>query len=212
MSDHLATLGIIETATSGEVQVELRGPLDVNDLIDIERVWHPARLDITSQLLAAKADPALWPQSWHWDWHGKVAELNLLATTVYGIWSADGPQAVMMLKSAPYEARLMPDTGKPIVYLSFLEVAPWNWTVTPIGQMPRYKGLGTQMLRAAVGFSRREEFKGRLGLHSLPQSVTFYERHGFENLGPDIIKEGLAYMEISAARAAATFGQSGEAS
>lgn len=42
--------------------------------------------------------------------------------------------------------------------------------------MPRLRGVGTALVTAAVALSEDEGFKGRIGLHSLPQAEDFYRR------------------------------------
>ena len=74
-------------------------------------------------------------------------------------------------------------TGKPIVYIDYLETAPWNWNLNKIGQIGTYRSVGSILFRQSVIQSKEESFRGRIGLHSLPQSVNFYESLGMENLG-----------------------------
>ena len=92
-------------------------------------------------------------------------------------------------------ARLEIQLGKPIVYVDYVEVAPWNRTVG--GTVARYRGVGSALLVAAVALSFDEGFKGRIGLHSLPQSEGFYSHHGMVNLGPDEHYQGLHYFEMT---------------
>ena len=82
------------------------------------------------------------------------------------------------------------------MYVDYLEVAPWNRTI--LADRPaRYAGCGSAMLAAAVVASREEEFRGRIGLHSLPQSEDFYRRIvGMTSLGSDASKGGLTYFEM----------------
>ncbi len=65
----------------------------------------------------------------------------------------------------------------PLVYVSCLEVAPWNKTASPRRQ---YRGLGQLLLRFACIRSQALGYKGVVGLHSLPAAEGFYERLGFE--------------------------------
>ena len=43
-------------------------------------------------------------------------------------------QGAMLTKSGTHFSQLGEDRGKPLVYIDFLEVAPWNWTIPGIGQ------------------------------------------------------------------------------
>ncbi|SIT53919.1 conserved hypothetical protein [Mesorhizobium prunaredense] len=59
------------------------------------------------------------------------------------------------------------------------------------------------MIRAAIEVSQEEGFRGRIGLHSLPQSAGFYERAcGMSDLGIDGTKENLRYFEMTSEHAA----------
>jgi hypothetical protein len=65
------------------------------------------------------------------------------------------------------------------------------------------------MLRQVVFESVEEDFHGRVGLHSLDQSRSFYERHGMTFIEIDATKENLAYFEFTKETAAA-FLRSGD--
>lgn len=97
-------------------------------------------------------------------------------------------------------ARSAGDAGKPLVYLEYLEVAPWNW---PEFGTPTFKGIGSALITAALERSLDEGFKGRMGLHSLPQADDFYRRLGMTDLGPDANYQGLRYFEMTAEQARA---------
>jgi hypothetical protein len=98
-------------------------------------------------------------------------------------------------------ARLDPDKGKPLIYIDFVETAPWNakeFTASPV-----YKGIGLRLIQAAARSSVDEGFKGRVGLHSLSQSTPFYVTAcEMASLGPDLNYHGLDYLELTAAKAA----------
>lgn len=112
----------------------------------------------------------------------------------------------MLTKTASYTARLVPDKGKPLVYVDFLESAPWNWPIPEIGREGRFGGVGSVLLWKAVKQSEEEGFRGRVGLHALPQAESFYERaFGMTPLGRDVNKENLLYMELTAEQAKKLF-------
>src|SRR5262249_29650112 len=83
--------------------------------------------------------------------------------------------------------------GKPIIYVEFIEVAPWNQATVlyELGRLPKYRLVGTKLMVAAVDWSNRLGLDGRVGLRSLNQSLRFYvERCGMTLLaeqGSDII-------------------------
>jgi hypothetical protein len=97
------------------------------------------------------------------------------------------------------DARLDPDKGKPLVYVDFIETAPWN--AKEFTNSPLYKGVGVRLLQAAARLSIDENFAGRVGLHTLPQSAGFYANAcEMTSLGVDSTK--LEYLELPAAKAA----------
>jgi hypothetical protein len=101
-----------------------------------------------------------------------------------------------MVMLAGKQARLDPDVGKPLVYIDYLESAPWNLPI--MVDSPTYGGIGPVLMRTAVQLSYDEGFHGRIGLHALPQSEEFYrddcEMHG---CGPDASVDDLPYYEMT---------------
>jgi len=58
---------------------------------------------------------------------------------------------------------------------------------------------------AARADSEDEGFKGRLGLHSLPQADNFYRKIGMTDLGQDASYQNLRYFEMTSEQARAFF-------
>jgi hypothetical protein len=79
---------------------------------------------------------------------------------------------------------------KPVLYVKYIESAPWNLRGYA-GAGARFGGIGISLIRAAIAVSLEEEFRGRIALHSLPQSEPFYGRF-MEDLGIDPDVEGFA--------------------
>lgn len=65
-------------------------------------------------------------------------------------------------------------------------------------------------MTAAIAVSEDEGFKGRLGLHSLPQADDFYRKIGMTDLGQDAAYQNLRYFEMTSEQARAFFEQEGE--
>ena len=58
--------------------------------------------------------------------------------------------------------------------------------------------MGKRLIEAAIRFSLMEEFGGRIGLHSLPQSEQFYEKVcGMTRGEIDLRYEGLRWFELT---------------
>jgi hypothetical protein len=164
-------------------------------LVDTEKEWGPIRREAARKLYRAGKIKEI-PQHFGWDWEAKAQKLKLLAYRCFGIECAGKYQGLLMVKLTGVFARLAPDAGKDLVYIDYLESAPWN-----LGTMmdtPLYGGIGTVLMRTAVQLSYDEGFHGRIGLHALPQSEEFYrdncEMHG---CGPDASYEDLPYYEMT---------------
>lgn len=149
----------------------------------------------------ALGQPFNAPGNAHWRWHAKVSEsAHLLSLPTLAIECQGNPQGLMLLRTDGHFARLREQEGKPLVYVCYLASAPWN--LPEIANKPLFNGIGALLIRAAVQQSLELEFKGRIGLHSLPKAEGFYKRHGFDCLGVDTDKENLKYYELSPEAAA----------
>jgi hypothetical protein len=154
-------------------------------------------------MLLAAADGLLGPAyaHLHWNWQRKVAATeNLLACPTFAVECEGQVQGMMLINTDEYRARIGDEAGKSLVYIYFVSTAPWN--LGHRGEQKRFHGVGQILLRAAILQSIELGHKGRIGLHSLPQSEAFYEKYGFMNFGPDPLKDGLKYYELGPAAAA----------
>lgn len=178
--------------------------LAATDLVVIENEWRPERSLVMQKLLAAGIQRHRWPQSLHWNWSKKAPMLHLLENQGFGIVCDNQWQGVVLTKSTPlHVCRLGDEKGKPLVYVDFVEIAPWNWVIPDIGQQGRYKSVGSTLLWRAVKHSEEEGFHGRIGLHALRQSEWFYEKFGLKPVGRDASKQDLLYLELLRADAQA---------
>lgn len=125
MSQTQEAVTIIDGPTDALVNAVLHVDLGELDLIEVEIIWAPARL--RGLLNLRQRGITQLPQHVHWNWALKaVSHSHLLAYRSIGI-EADGKmQGLMMVLLAGKTARLDPDIGKPLVYVDFLETAPWN--------------------------------------------------------------------------------------
>jgi GNAT superfamily N-acetyltransferase len=192
---------IFDCQTRQPVSAWLNDELVALDLLDAEILWMPERLKAVSRMLRAGVAEQDLPQHRHWNWWEKADELKLLATGSVGVHCQGQWQGLMMTTTVGHVSRLGADTGKPLVYVKYLESAPWN--VEAFTPAPKYGAIGTRLLEAAVRLSIAEGFDGRIGLHALPNPRTerFYQRRGLTGLGPDSLAEDLPYYEFSPAAA-----------
>jgi len=116
----------------------------------------------------------------------------------------------MLTKTASYVSRL--ENGKPLVYIDYLESAPWNWNVQELQRKGEFRGVGSVLFYVAVLQSEQEGFHGRVGLHALPQAESFYagKECRMTKLGLDANKQNLPYYELSRKEAQEHLSDGGE--
>jgi len=185
--------------SDGEVvDVEIDSSLIANDLVLIEQSWGLKRLEILNALQKIGVERKLFPQSLHWNWTRKVAELRLLEVSCFGVYYDEKWQGVMLTKTASCVSQAAQSRGKPLVYIDYVEAAPWNWNIAPLGIMGELKGAGSLLIHNAVRQSTEEGFAGRVGLHALPQAEKYYEEQcGMTSFGHDPTKQNLTYFEFT---------------
>jgi hypothetical protein len=195
MSD-TSSIWLEEVATGALVPAELLNPITDQQIIDWQRLWRPERDARINKLKHAGVPLADWPQSWHWEWDQKFHKVkSLLSHTSVGITCNGQTQGLMSLDFVTNRGRLPEQIKLELAYVDYLEVAPWNWKDNRFDP-PRYNFIGYTMIRAAIEISFSQGFKGRVGLHSLPQSIKFYENCGFVNMGDDSTYHSLPYFEL----------------
>lgn len=160
-----------------------------------DRAWVPAMQDY-----CAGAPPGEKPEDSHWDWRRKSrAYRGMLGYSSFALVCRDELQGLMMTNDVT-SARLAGQFGKPQIYVEFVATAPWNRP--KLQDPPRYRGVGQVFILAAIETSCEAGFKGRIGLHSLPDAESFYEqRCGFHRLGPDSSHQNLTYFEMTETQA-----------
>ena len=166
-------------ATRERVVAELHDALILEDLLDAQALWAPAKIAVAKEFLRRNVARAGWPQSLHWDWAEKAAFLKTYAPgplspfRLFGMRVGLEWQGMLLGSSYGHKARIGAP-GRDLVYVEFVETAPWNWRLDAIEQKKKYNGVGLQLFELAVRWSDDLGYKGRVGLHSLPQSNGFY--------------------------------------
>jgi hypothetical protein len=196
MSAAVSIIFLLDVTSGTGVEAELRDAIEEAQLVDWQTQWQPALIRTLQELARQGVPVAQWPQSWHWDWRAKNAEVSgLLAFQGFSVVCANMTQGLMRV-DLTRTAQAPVQKGKPLVYVDYLEVAPWNRP--DLGQAVSYKGVGTALMVAAIALSEQEGFRGRIGLHSLPQAESFYRDHcGMIDLGPDATYQNLSYFEMT---------------
>lgn len=205
MSTHPTKL---RRVSNGElIDAELHDALSLDDLLDAEALWASAKIDIVRVLLSRSVPRNEWPQSLHWNWAEKAAALKpyapgpFSAYRLLGLKAEDKWQGLLLGCCVGRPTRLAP-AGRDLVYVEFIEAAPWNWQIPQMERDQVFKGVGFQLMELAVRWSEDLGFRGRLGLHSLPQADSFYGGAcGMSDLGPDPKYRHLRYFELNEAQA-----------
>jgi len=174
--------------------------IDDENFADFEQHWRPMLEHRRAQFGSPQAAAAGNAQDSHWDWVGKAKDARrTMGQETFAI-ECDGHTQGLMLVDLTRFAHLDPHKGRELAYVELLASAPWNRHRTVAS--PKYKGAGRLLLAAAVSLSVDEDFDGRIGLHSLAQSESWYREQGFTDVDYDHVKK-MRYFEMTAAQAAA---------
>jgi hypothetical protein len=184
------------------IDAALHIEVSVEDVLAAEAAWKIERFRVAHDLLVAGVKEEDLPMHWRWDWAKKAPALRYLANRAFGIQCEGQWQGLMMTTTVGHAVQLKEDYGKPLLYVKYVESAPWNLiAMTP---KPHFGAIGTRLLEAAVRQSLDEGFHGRIGLHALPNPATegFYQAKGLLRLGIDAAVEDLPYYEMTREAAA----------
>jgi hypothetical protein len=173
---------------------------------DWEAEWMPELFKALQRLKRAGVERRHWPQSRHWDWRRKTeAVQGMLDHAGFSIVCGGVTQGMMRVDTTKKRCRIGVQKNNNLVYVEYLENAPWNRKEL-LFDPPRYRGVGSLLVRAAIDLSKELGFKGRTGLHSLPQSNSFYANTcGMTDLGvdPDPEYDPMRYFELTPEQAEA---------
>jgi hypothetical protein len=181
MSGHAAKLR--EQPDGTEVAAVLHDMLTLDALFLAEEQWCLERIGVLRQLASAGIHDAKagWPESVHWSWAQKAASCKpsrleaLGDVRLFGI-DADGKWQALLFGLWEGHGTRLGTRNRPLVYVDFIETAPWNWDIAALRKVGRYRGAGPQLLALAVRWSLSLGYEGRVALHALPQAKDFYER------------------------------------
>jgi hypothetical protein len=177
------------------VDALLHDVVGLDQLALAESKWKPARYQAVLDLLRGGTPRNQIPEHWHWDWAAKVGQTGTVGIQLFGVECEGEWQGLMMTTTIGHVARLAPDAGKPLVYVKYVESAPWN--LRSMTKSPRFSAVGARLIEAAVRHSVESGCDGRVGLHALPSAQRFYEKLWFVGLGMDASVEELVYYELT---------------
>ena len=190
-------------ATGELVDAELHTKLLLTDLHEAESAWGPCRRAIIDALIHAGVPKNDCPQHLNWDWDrkltgksdldigGALSPLRLMGVKCDGEW-----QGLILTTCIGHQSR-MANGGRDLLYVVYLETAPWNLEISEIGQDATLSGIGRQLMELAVRLSKSLGLRGRIGLHALPQSEGFYNWCGMTDFGVDQGYQNLRYFEMT---------------
>ena len=140
----------------------------------------------------------------NWSQHKKFNNKNQpLTCETFTIECEKGiTQGLMIASMDEKRCRLESQENHPLVYIEFLEIAPWNHKDFMNVNNKKYKGIASIMVAVAIKLSIKQGFNGRVGLHSLPEAEGFYSNFcAMSSLGADKNYDNLPYFEFTAKQA-----------
>jgi len=189
--------------TKEKVTAELHDDLPLDVLFEAEEIWAPERVRFLRDCVKGSVKLDALPQSLHWNWSLKAIQIPGFTTgplspfRLFGLRAEGAWQGLLIGCCVGHLTKCAP-SGKDLVYVDFVESAPWNWVEAKAGRFGHLKGVGRQLVELAVRWSLDLDFKGRVGLHSLPQSAVFYRGCGMTDLDLDNgYKPPLRYFEFT---------------
>jgi hypothetical protein len=196
MKEHLGDRDLWNRLTGAHESASIFRGLDDKNFQDFETVWKP-------QLEKRAKDFGTWKeqaegnvQDAHWDWVGKSK--NDAVYDSFAIECDGMTQGLMLVATAPHFGRLESQRGLDLCYIELISAAPWNRV--KFSETPKYKGGGRILLATAISLSIELELKGRIGLHSLSESESWYDAQGMKRCGFDADKK-MEYFEMTEANA-----------
>jgi GNAT superfamily N-acetyltransferase len=117
-----------------------------------------------------------------WDWaRKKRLALSNDRYEAYAVEFQDLTQGLLWIETQWHRSQFA--AGQPLVYVAALASAPWNRRL--VNPQPWLQGVGTLLLQFARQRSLELGYGGRLGLHALPGSESFYDSQNMMDLGYD---------------------------
>ena len=190
-------LNIRHLATETDAEAELFDDVTPADFIESQSLWRPV-LWAACRILHLKGKPL--PLYKHWDWTQKAPALGRLDVTFFGLRCRGHLQGLMKADTGSLNrCRLDAQKGKELVYVDYVETAPWNIKdyMEALGRQALFSRVGARLMQAAVTLSLENELKGRVGLHSLPDAEDFYRGIGMTPTERDPNKENLLWFEFT---------------
>src|SRR6202035_4382106 len=114
MTVQVSEISLKERSTGGAVRAELRDAIEEQQLLDWLTAWQPLIRSVVLGLNARGVPPSQWPQSWHWNWPGKMAQVAWLLAYRGFCVTCDGLTQGLMRLNLTSLARDATQVGKPL--------------------------------------------------------------------------------------------------
>lgn len=199
------SIRLFDLHNSEAVDALLHMGLTEQQIKNAQAEWEPVRKQSIETLHEQGHPLGELPKHWGWDWTRKISRLGNPLFGFYGIECEGKMQGLLEVAKEGYLAKLPIQKGKPLIYVKYIETAPWN--IKLLDPNPRFGGVGSRLIRVAVELSLSEDCKGRVGLHSLPgdkqgEPEWFYQHVcKMEPIEVQRDGEGLLYFELTAEKA-----------
>lgn len=213
MSDIIGQVEVLNFHSGKAEEALLYDGINEMHIQDFENLWQPVLKNKANEIRARhtnsgdlnKTDCILEMgeygiQDWSWDWRDICKRTD--GQLIYRTFAIECQKKLqgLMLTNLGVPCTMQQQINMPMVYVDRIAVAPWNRI--QFNKNINYKYTGKILLAVAISLSIEEDFEGRIGLHSLPQSCEFYEEKiGMTNLGPDRSHENLIYYEMTSEQA-----------
>jgi hypothetical protein len=110
-------------------------------LADTARIWEPL-LNAGFERRERLSLPPM--ENPHWSWSLKASWLTLASYRSLAVECEGAMQGLMLVITDGYVARLPPDAGKPVVYVDYVQIAPWN--NEDLVDKPRFGAVGSFLM------------------------------------------------------------------
>jgi hypothetical protein len=199
MKELLGERILVERSSHAEVLAKVFRELDQKNFDDFKNLWRPALEAGQARASSSNAAAAINVQDSHWEWVAKaLGAERVMGRDTFAVECAGETQGLMLTDVG--FGRLPVQRGRELVYVELLATAPWNRL--KLVTDPRYKGVGRILIGTAISLSVDLGFAGRIALHSLPQSESWYQTvGGFTDVEFDASNR-MRYFEMTEADAA----------
>jgi hypothetical protein len=201
MSELIGVFPLKNCHTGEYEDAELYSPIAQKHIEDFENQWRPLMNERIANISKSESTASANVQDAHWKWREKTNDRNArIDFESFSVECNGVTQGLMFVNSATF-SKAPSQLNQFMIYIDLVSTAPWNRPGFTKDRL--YKGVGPLLLGTAISYSIEQGFNGRIGLHSLPQSESWYrDECGMTDLGIDYsYPQKLRYFEMTAVQA-----------